>query len=111
MLADGGGGKKSEPFVALNPRIVRRSRSRTIDWEACLSVPDYAALVSRPRRVTVQNLRRASIVHRSESHAQTRAGTQRALSFACPPSLRMGFQAVARLKRDAQRARVVHVTE
>ena len=41
------------PIVALNPRILRRSKGRRVDWEACLSVPDYGALVSRPARIEV----------------------------------------------------------
>jgi peptide deformylase len=39
--------------VVINPQILRRSRSRYVDWEACLSVPDHAALVSRPSRISV----------------------------------------------------------
>lgn len=41
------------PFVAINPKILRRSQERHVDWEACLSIPNYAALVSRPAKVRV----------------------------------------------------------
>ena len=51
LAADAQGGEP--PLVAINPHILRRSRSREIGWEACLSVPDYAALVSRPSRISV----------------------------------------------------------
>lgn len=39
--------------VAINPQILRRSRARSLGWEACLSVPNHGALVSRPRRISV----------------------------------------------------------
>ena len=42
------------PIVVLNPRVKRASRAREWDWEACLSVPGYGALVSRPRMVDVE---------------------------------------------------------
>ena len=42
------------PLVALNPSVVRRSQSYSLEWERCLSVPDHAALVSRARKVDVQ---------------------------------------------------------
>ena len=40
--------------MVVNPRVHRWSRSRSIGWEACLSVPDYAALVVRPKRIDVE---------------------------------------------------------
>ena len=46
--------EEQPPLVAINPRILRRSRERDVDWESCLSVPDHAALVSRPSRVSVE---------------------------------------------------------
>jgi peptide deformylase len=51
MLARDG---EDDGLVVLNPRILRRSRACHVDWEACLSVPEYAALVSRARRVAVE---------------------------------------------------------
>ncbi len=41
-------------LAVLNPRVVRSSRSAVSEWEGCLSVPDYAAMVSRPRSVDVE---------------------------------------------------------
>lgn len=46
--------RSSAPLVALNPRVLRRSRAEVLDWEGCLSVPDYAALVSRPQQIDVE---------------------------------------------------------
>jgi len=43
-----------EPWMAINPSIVRRSRATTSDYESCLSVPHYAAEVRRARSVEVQ---------------------------------------------------------
>ena len=43
----------ARPLVVLNPRILRRSKVHDLDWEGCLSIPDYAALVARPRRISV----------------------------------------------------------
>ena len=45
--------QSSLPLVLINPRIVRASRAREADWESCLSVPDYGALVERPRSIEV----------------------------------------------------------
>ena len=53
MLARDADDEAASPLVAVNPKIMRRSRERQVEWEACLSVPEYAALVSRPMRVTV----------------------------------------------------------
>ena len=39
--------------VVINPRIRRSSVAKAVDWEACLSVPGYGALVARPRSVEV----------------------------------------------------------
>ena len=43
-----------KPYAVLNPRVLRQSRERCVDWESCFSVPDYAALVERPSRVDVE---------------------------------------------------------
>ena len=43
-----------QQLVVINPRVVRQSRARLVDWESCLSVPNYAALVSRPAKVQVE---------------------------------------------------------
>jgi len=51
MLAPSKGG--GEPLVVINPRIVRRSREQSRGWEACLSIPDYAAVVPRAHTVEV----------------------------------------------------------
>lgn len=42
------------PLLVVNPRVRRRSKSFTLDWESCLSVPDHAALVSRASKVDVE---------------------------------------------------------
>ena len=41
----------TEPCVVVNPRILRQSRTHDCGWESCLSVPDYAAVVRRPRSI------------------------------------------------------------
>lgn len=45
---------KGRPLVVINPRIVRASRARAADWESCLSVPEYGALVERHCSVDVK---------------------------------------------------------
>ena len=44
------------PVAIINPQLLKRSRSQSIDWESCLSVPDYAALVARADRIEVEYL-------------------------------------------------------
>ena len=39
------------PRLIINPRVIRQSKQRAIEWESCLSVPNYAGLVARPRRI------------------------------------------------------------
>ena len=38
----------------VNPRVVDASSEHVWEWESCLSVPGYAALVLRPRTVDVE---------------------------------------------------------
>ena len=42
------------PIIAINPKVLRRSKDRTVEWESCLSVPDHSGLVERPERVEVE---------------------------------------------------------
>lgn len=42
------------PLVCVNPRIIRRSKSRNFQWESCLSVPGRAGIVERADRVDVE---------------------------------------------------------
>ena len=44
------------PLMVVNPQIIRQSRKACADWESCLSVPEYAALVTRPEKVDVEYL-------------------------------------------------------
>jgi peptide deformylase len=44
-----------EPFVLINPEIVKRSGERRLD-EGCLSVPGYRGTVTRSTSVTVKGL-------------------------------------------------------
>lgn len=45
---------KATPLtVFINPRIVDTSKTRVIDWEGCISVPDIKGKVSRYQKVTV----------------------------------------------------------
>ena len=53
LLARGEGSKRP-PLAVFNPQVLRQSRAQSIDWETCFSVPNYAALVSRPERVEVE---------------------------------------------------------
>lgn len=45
-----------EPFALINPEIVKRSGSRRLDAEGCLSVPGYRSAITRAERVTVKAL-------------------------------------------------------
>ena len=42
------------PAALVNPRVVDASSEHVWEWESCLSVPGYAALVLRPRTVDVE---------------------------------------------------------
>ncbi len=44
------------PFVLINPKVVEKSSEEVIENEACLSVIDYAAYVSRPTYIKVKAL-------------------------------------------------------
>jgi hypothetical protein len=41
-------------WMAVNPEILRQSRSTSKEWEACLSLPHYVAVVERPRTIRVR---------------------------------------------------------
>lgn len=45
---------EGEPWIAVNPEVVSRGRLMGLQWETCLSVPHYAAQVTRPCKVTVR---------------------------------------------------------
>ena len=45
-----------KPFALVNPHITRRSGSRRLDGEGCLSVPGYRGPVTRSEKVTVKAL-------------------------------------------------------
>ena len=45
--------ERGPPLVVINPQVVRSSSRCEADWESCLSVPDYGALVERPCSVKV----------------------------------------------------------
>eukprot|EP00966_Prymnesium_polylepis_P307329 7102018-Prymnesium_polylepis.1 len=51
MMVSKAGDLSAPPRLVLNPRILKQSKRREVDWESCLSVPNYTALVSRPHRV------------------------------------------------------------
>ena len=42
------------PLVCVNPRIIRRSKSRNFQWESCLSVPGRAGIVERADKIDVE---------------------------------------------------------
>jgi len=42
------------PAALVNPRVLDASSEHVWEWESCLSVPGYAALVLRPRTVDVE---------------------------------------------------------
>ena len=42
------------PAALVNPRVLDASSEHVWEWESCLSVPGYAALVLRPRTVEVE---------------------------------------------------------
>lgn len=46
--------KKKGPIVVINPRIVKRSKSRNTDWEGCLSFEGVRGRVPRPTAVVVE---------------------------------------------------------
>ena len=45
-----------EPFALVNPQVTRRSGSRRLEGEGCLSVPGYRGPVTRSEKVTVKAL-------------------------------------------------------
>lgn len=45
-----------EPFALVNPQVTRRSGSRRLEGEGCLSVPGYRGVLTRSLRVTVKGL-------------------------------------------------------
>ena len=47
---------EEEPFALINPVVVRRSGSRRIDGEGCLSVPGYRGSITRAEKVVVRAL-------------------------------------------------------
>jgi len=44
------------PFVLINPKIIKASKSKEKDWEGCLSIPGIRAKVPRHKKITVQYL-------------------------------------------------------
>lgn len=50
---DWGGGRKRNPYVLVNPRIVEKSEETRVSGEGCLSFPGVTVEVERPRRVVV----------------------------------------------------------
>ena len=42
------------PFVLINPRVIKESKSKEKDWEGCLSVPGIRAKVPRHKKITIQ---------------------------------------------------------
>ncbi len=46
--------EKHDPRVLINPKIIRRSKTRETGVEGCLSVPGVEAKVTRPAEVTLE---------------------------------------------------------
>jgi len=44
------------PFVLINPKVIKASKSKEKDWEGCLSIPGIRAKVPRHKKITVQYL-------------------------------------------------------
>jgi len=42
------------PFVIINPKIIKTSKSKEKDWEGCLSIPGIRAKVPRHKKITVK---------------------------------------------------------
>ncbi len=47
---------QEEPFALINPVVVRRSGTRRLESEGCLSVPGYRAPITRSEKVVVRAL-------------------------------------------------------
>ncbi len=45
-----------KPFVLINPKVVKVSKSKEKDWEGCLSIPGIRAMVPRHKKITVKYL-------------------------------------------------------
>lgn len=45
--------KQRGPLTIINPKIIRYSKSKTADWEGCLSFKGVRGKVPRPRSITV----------------------------------------------------------
>ena len=43
-----------EPMVMINPKVVKTSKKKQIDWEGCLSIPSIRAKVPRHEKITVK---------------------------------------------------------
>jgi peptide deformylase len=50
---------KKQPYVMINPQLVKLSQELNIHEEGCLSMPDVRTDIERPAKVTVQFLDRA----------------------------------------------------
>ena len=50
-------GEGAQPLsVVINPEIVERSAETESDWEGCLSIPGFSALVERPVRIALRGM-------------------------------------------------------
>ncbi len=45
-----------KPFVIINPKVVKVSKSKEKDWEGCLSIPGIRAMIPRHKKITVKYL-------------------------------------------------------
>ncbi len=50
--------EEKQPFVMINPQIVRKSEKPNVHEEGCLSIPDVRVEIERPAEVVVQYLDR-----------------------------------------------------
>ena len=64
-----------EPFALINPVIMRRTGTRRLDGEGCLSVPGYRGAITRSEKVVVRalDLRGKEIRVRAESNLLAQA--------------------------------------
>lgn len=42
------------PFVLINPKVIKESKSKEKDWEGCLSIPGIRGLVPRHQKIEVE---------------------------------------------------------
>lgn len=57
---------KMEPTAMIHPRIIRKSKTKKLDWEGCLSIPGIRALVPRHTSIEVEYMDRTGKIYKKK---------------------------------------------